>query len=121
MNIVHVIDGLSETIGGTSRAVVDLVSALRNENSFQYSLLIKESTTEEVPMEGVPLYRIPRQGTLEVRREVFEYLEGVHKTDPISLLHVHGIWSPFPHFAIEFARKNRIPYIIAPHLSLIHI
>lgn len=115
MNILHVIGSLGETVGGTSRAVVDLVSSLRIENSFRYSLLVQESTTKEVAIEDIPIHRVPKLRILEVRRKVFEYLAGVHKSDPISLIHLHGVWSPFPHFGIEFARRHQIPYVVAPH------
>lgn len=47
-------------------------------------------------------------------RDAFESINGV------DMIHIHSIWTYFTHYAAKFARKNHIPYVIAPRGSLYH-
>ena len=113
MNILHVIDGLAAEIGGTSRAVVDLTSHLNAVTDCCCSIATTANELPQVPHDPrVQLHYIDQPSN---QRSVHERLQTIHREHPIDLIHTNGIWSPFIHYAVTFAKTNTIRLVSTPH------
>lgn len=44
--------------------------------------------------------------------------ESLDEINDINLIHIQGVWTYFSHISAKYARKNSIPYVVAPRGSL---
>jgi glycosyltransferase involved in cell wall biosynthesis len=113
MHIVHVIDSLAASDGGTSRAVADLTSHLSDIEDCKVSIMTQTSSSPELECaENVEIHRI--SPTFQ-RGKVFQKLREIDQQCPIDLIHTNGIWSLFLHFSTAYARKTNTKYFATPH------
>lgn len=113
MHVLHVIDSLAESHGGTSRAVADVTAHLSALENCQCSVFTQVSPTPELLC--APEVNIFRSKSAFNGRKIFQQLESIHHVTPIDLIHTNGIWSLFLHYAVSFARKRGIKYFATPH------
>ena len=113
MHILHVIDDLEAAGGGTSRAVVDLTSHLSAVELCHCSILTKSSDAPQLNHNPqVAVYYCAQRPS---RGLVHQRLQAIHREKPIDLIHTNGIWSPFIHFAVSFAKRKGIKLVATPH------
>ncbi|MDB2685862.1 glycosyltransferase [Mariniblastus sp.] len=113
IHIVHVIDDLASTGGGTSRAVVNLTSHLSAIEGCLCSIFAK--ATDESQLVHDPRVAVCYADQQPNQRLVHESLATLHREKPIDVIHTNGIWSPFIHSASSFARRNKIKLVATPH------
>lgn len=128
MKILHVIPSIADVRGGTSRAVLDMVRALRrldieaaivttNDNGPDLLDVPLERWTEveQVPVQffaryspaapAVREFALSASFTTWLRRRLTDY----------DLLHVHAIFSYTSTIAMGLARLRGRPYVTSPH------
>ena len=113
IHVVHVIDGLAAKGGGTSRAVVDLTAHLSAIDDCQCSIFTKSSDLPQLAHR--PRVQIHYADPQASQRLVHERLKTMHRENRIDVIHTNGIWSPFIHYAVTFAKKNGIKLVVTPH------
>ncbi|MCB0192828.1 MAG: glycosyltransferase [Anaerolineae bacterium] len=128
MKILHVIPSIADIRGGTSRAVLDMVRALRQNNIEATIATTNDNgpTLLDVPLnqwtdiEQVPVRFFSRfsPGVPAVREFAFSrsfttWLEQ-HLTY-YDLIHVHAIFSYTSTAAMRLARFKGHPYLVSPH------
>ena len=100
MRVLHVIGGLQRA-AGTSVFCVELCDHLKMLG-VEVSIAVSDDSDPNgmLPKQDVPILRMSRIS------------DGFAKPD---IIHVHGLWSRFPHQAFTYARKHRIPLVVSPH------
>lgn len=127
LKVLHVIPSVSALRGGPSKAVIEMVTALR-----QSGVLAEIATTNDnavgtlqVPIgelqthQGVPVRFFKRLSPpLSAAREFsfsFGFANWLRKhISDYDVIHVHAIFSFVSTFAMFLARKKGIPYIVRP-------
>lgn len=129
MKVLHVTPSISPVRGGTSRATLDMVLALRKND-----ISVEIATTNDhgentlfVPVgqrthyEGIPVWFFPKlpfgfsnalnefNFSLSLTRWLWENI------DKYDLLHIHALFSYPSTMAMILARIRKIPYVISPH------
>lgn len=65
--------------------------------------------------EGVEMINLPDPNTSLEHSFAVPLLKYLRKCkDYPDIIHVHGVWMPEEHYAVSFARKHNIPYVINP-------
>jgi glycosyltransferase involved in cell wall biosynthesis len=119
LSVFHVIGDLHRRSGGPSRAVVDLTDELAQQPGLSVTLLFQSRAGQDGLDSMTPVRRVDvstqsrwvAASALPFRRE----LEHRIRLATPSLIHVHGLWLPFDHWAVAAARRRRIPLIVQPH------
>lgn len=109
MNVLHILPGLDPNSGGPVRSVTGLCRAL-SQSGVPTTLFVHSPEYEMSEPSGVRFLKGRGQGLKIVWEDTLRVLNEV-KPD---IIHLHGIWMPSNHVAARLARKQKIPYIIAP-------
>lgn len=115
--IVHSVVSLSRNRGGLPVAVAELCSHL-NRSGRRIEILATRSPREEwIAMdESLPVISVqcginsPAASPAFARQLALE-----HRRNPISLLHLNGIWRTYARGIVSFAESAGIPMIWTPH------
>jgi glycosyltransferase involved in cell wall biosynthesis len=100
MKVLHIISGLQKA-AGTSVFCVELcdhIKLLGVEASIAVSAYSESDGM--LPKQDVPILRMSRISDSFAEPDI---------------IHVHGLWSGFPHQACAYARKQIIPLVVSPH------
>jgi len=128
MRILHVIPSIASVRGGTSQAVLEMVTASRelgieaevvttNDNGFD---LLDVPLGNRIIYQQIPVWFFPRLSPaihsireFAFSRELTAWLwQNIANYD---LLHIHAIFSYTPTIAMVISRLHNIPYIVSPH------
>lgn len=120
MQVVHVIRDLELTSGGPSRAVPQLVmtiNRLSQNQDWSQHIVFGDRGNDNATIATDS--RLESHGIRSVvQLTAFDGLaksvSQIHSCHPITLMHVHGLWSPELHQVIRLARTKNIPYVVSP-------
>ncbi len=100
MKVLHIISGLQKA-AGTSVFCVELCDHLKLLG-VEVSIAISADSDQDgmLPKQEVPILRMSRISDSFAEPDI---------------IHVHGLWSGFPHQACTYARKHKIPLVVSPH------
>ncbi|MFM9065261.1 MAG: glycosyltransferase [Pirellula sp.] len=103
-SIVHVVTSTRLDRGGPSLSVTQLLDHQRAAGLEGYLLCPDhlDDTTRYAPI-------------IAKNFPSFEQLTKSHLQRPISAVHIHGIWEPFLHKCVSYAKRHKLPYTISPH------
>lgn len=110
MKILHTIGSVWRESGGPARSVQGLVSALDRVPGIEAWLLSYKSG-EIAWLDGVNRFLAAEQPGF---RGALRAVESAIRSIRPDIIHIHGIWAPSSHAAVVCARKQNIPYVIAP-------
>jgi len=110
---------MGESGGGPPRSVSQLCNALCHKGSAIGIVTAVDPGDPIVPLDaGIQLIPLPGRGNSFMDRlrsaDFGAALDAVHQTNPISVIHQHGIWLRSSHGVTTYAHVNRLPLIIAP-------
>ena len=127
MRVLHVIPSVAPCRGGPSKAVIEMVSALRraginaeiattNDDGEQK---LPVDTTELVEHQGVPVRFFNRISFPIPALREFSYAPGFARwlranIRDYDIIHVHAIFSYCSTRAMQLARKYQVPYVVRP-------
>jgi glycosyltransferase involved in cell wall biosynthesis len=119
IKIQHSVPSLGESGGGPPRSVSQLCNALCRGHGSIGIVTAVDSHDPIVPLDvGIQLTKLEGRGTSFVDRlraaDFGGALDGVHRTNPISVIHQHGVWLRSSHAVTSFAFKNNLPLVVAP-------
>lgn len=125
MRVLHVISSLNSRAGGTFTAVRDIAIAQAN-SGLDVSVCTTYRTLEELlDLEklrilflnsGITLYTFKAVSPLLFSLKLYKWLKGRINFD---CFHIHGLYRLPTAIAAHFAFKNKIPYLMTPHGSLV--
>lgn len=120
MHILHVIAGIDESSGGTTRVVADLTNSLAALNFLSVSINSQVVNKNRPPNWFLPNTNLSLTNYL-TQKQLWLGLKGANevkmtiKDRPISIMHIHGLWHLFNYWASRIAVQYDIPYIIHIH------
>ncbi|MCC6509097.1 MAG: glycosyltransferase [Pirellulaceae bacterium] len=121
VHIVHVVRDLELASGGPSRSIPQLVLALDQLRTCHEHRWIQHvafcdrgQPNAQFPDRGEALRLEPVSGGRSSLGALAGRMTQLHSQSPLSLIHVHGLWSPPVHRVITWARRNRVPYVVSP-------
>ena len=100
MKVLHVITGISRSLGGPARSVQGLVAGLNRAGIEAWLLTLRHGDKPWVA--GVDHFANGES-----------FLDVVERIHP-DIVHLHGLWSLALHRCAVICRKGHIPYVIAP-------
>ncbi len=118
--ILHAIRDLELASGGPSRSIPQLVmaidSAAHGDGLKQHVVYGDRgnanatiSTSSRVAVHGMR-----SASSFAAFNALATCADRLHSSQPISLLHVHGLWSPELHRVMRWARGQKLPYVVSP-------
>ncbi len=133
MRVLHIIPSISPVCGGTSRAVLDIVLALRqagveaeiattNDHGLQLLPIPLKQRTE---YQQVPVYLFPKLSVGPCALQEFNFSISLttwlwQNITNYDLVHVHMLFSYPATVAMRISRFRNVPYITTPHGLLCH-
>jgi glycosyltransferase involved in cell wall biosynthesis len=103
-SIVHVVTSTRLDHGGPSLSVTQLLDHQRAQGLEGYLLCPDH-------LDDTSLYA-------SINAKNFSSFETLSDNVPkglISAVHIHGIWEPFLHKCVSYAKRHKLPYAISPH------
>lgn len=120
VHVAHVIRDLELASGGPSRSVPQLMKAIDDlddgENWVQH-LAFGERGNARAEVGGstrIVVHPVAETSFPNSLNGLANKLAALHSDFRLSVIHLHGIWSPTLHRVARFARKNQIPYVVSP-------
>ncbi len=118
MHIVQAIRDLELASGGPSRSIPQLVEAIQTasrERGWIQHLIYSDRGAANAELMSTQHLRVrPVTHTTKLANQLASVVSEIHQQDAISLIHVHGLWSPTLHRVMRWARSAKIPYIVSP-------
>jgi len=119
IKIQHSVPSLGESGGGPPRSVSQLCNALCKSGCSIGIVTAVNANDPIVPLDvGIQLTKLEGRGTSFVDRlraaDFGGALDGLHRTNPLSVIHQHGVWLRSSHSVASFAFKNNLPLVVAP-------
>lgn len=119
MNVVHVINSMSSTYGGSARATLLTVRGL-NEQGVKAQVLTKQLLKGEIPLSNesfihflpLPRFYYERWGYAKA------FPQALKSIPSVDAYHVQGLWQYPGYITANLARKEGVPYLITLHGSL---
>jgi glycosyltransferase involved in cell wall biosynthesis len=102
--IIHVVTSTRLDHGGPSLSVTQLLDHQRLEG-LEGHLLCPDHRND------TSLYAPISATSISSLEKLSEFVS----PNSISGMHIHGIWEPFLHRCVTYARKRKLPYAISPH------
>ena len=118
MKILEVLDTFYPSFDGPINVIVNLAKILNQKKLAEVELLVPDNPSNRVEVEGVKIHRSPSINGPEGYQAAVPFLSSktrkIIKEGGFDLIHVH---SPFTlgKFAIEVAKKAKIPTMITIH------
>ena len=125
MRVLHVISNLNSKAGGTFTAVRDIAIAQAKSGLYVSVCTTYRGVDEFLDLEklrilflnsGIALYTFKAVSPMLVSWKLYKWLNGRRDFD---CLHLHGLYRLPTSIAAYFAYKNKIPYLMTPHGSLV--
>lgn len=119
MNLLHSLPSLSLNAGGPPRSVGQLCSHLCNHIESLHIISRYEGDEPQVDLDPRIQLSIvqPSGGNALTRLCASDYrkeLERLHSSNPLNLIHRHGIWLKCSQDAVSFANRHHIPCVLSP-------
>lgn len=127
MRVLHVIPSVAPCRGGPSKAVIEMVSALRRAGINAEIATTNDDgpnklsvdTSELTEHQGVPVRFFNRISFPIPALREFSYAPGFgswlkHNIRDYDIIHVHAIFSYCSTRAMQLARKYNVPYVVRP-------
>lgn len=117
MHVVHLIRDLDSVSGGPSRSVPALARSLAAAQPGLRVTVIFQDRGNEITVNlggearQVIYNAIPAAMRLSL---VGTALARTHADHPVSIVHLHGLWSPTLHGGLRAAKELQIPVVISP-------
>lgn len=109
LQILHTVSSISHSTGGPARSVPALANAL---NALGANVQISVNNKEEIRNDNRMLSSFVQVNAIS---RLGELVKGVKDKDSgNTLIHNHGIWLPFNHYASITAQRFNIPLVISP-------
>lgn len=110
MHVVHVIRDLNKSSGGPSRSVPAVCRNLASLNSIERITLLYRPSDDLIHLDdSSSCVFLPFNSD-----NVVIQLNSLHSQHPISIVHIHGLWTRSLSQSAKFSRCNSIPYLISP-------
>lgn len=114
MHVVHVVRDLDVASGGPSRSVPALAEHQACGEGMTVTVLYKDRRRPVVRLaESAVTYCAFGGNDLQFQSFLNRQLGFTSDTADSCLLHLHGLWSPMLHFAAQWARARRLPYVVS--------
>jgi len=119
VSVTHVVSGLRPSEGGPSRTVVQICDTLAKDPLLDISLLYQDKIDENsVNSKNHRVKRYPAKSNSEVALKFgipgMLLLKDLSKQKPSDIYHLHGIWSPVLHWAMQSAQRKQKIIILQP-------
>jgi len=119
VSVTHVVSGLRPSEGGPSRTVVQICDTLAKDPQLDISLLYQDKMDENsVNSKNHRVKRYPAKSNSEVALKFgipgMLLLKDLSKQRPSDIYHLHGIWSPVLHWAMQSAQRKQKVIILQP-------
>ncbi|MDG1302431.1 MAG: glycosyltransferase [Opitutae bacterium] len=110
---------MGENGGGPPRSVSQLCNALYQLGNSIGIVTAEHPCDPIVPLDaGIRLTKLEGRGASFIGRlravDFGAALDDVHRQDPISVVHQHGIWLRSSHAVTDFSFRNKQPLVVAP-------
>lgn len=120
MQIVHVIRDLELSSGGPSRSIPQLVLSINQATQgtdWSQHLVFGDRGQPNATVAAatnLKSHGIRSHSRLATFNALADCTSELHGCQPITILHVHGLWSPELHGVVRWARTKNIPYVVSP-------
>lgn len=120
LQIVHAIRDLELSSGGPSRSIPQLALSINQASQgahWSQHLVFGDRGNPNATVataSGLKSHGIRSQSRLAAFNALANCANVLHGRQPITILHVHGLWSPELHRVVRWARIKKIPYIVSP-------
>lgn len=124
MKVLHIIPSISPLRGGPSKAVIEMVTALRASNidaviattNDNGETTLDVTTNQIIDYQSIPVIFFKRYSPNSAALREFAYSAQLKKwlsqnIDSFDLVHIHAIFSFSSTYAMWLCRKRKVPYI----------
>lgn len=108
LHVVHGIERINRTGGGTSTFVVELANAQTCADSCRVTVVTRDPTNDPVPVD-------PAVQVIAARGGFGSTLAALHAREPVDVLHVHGLWRRSSHDLVQTGQRLGMPVVLSTH------